>query len=71
MSSSTSELGELMGVTTYIPATLTGIGLVPSKAIMVETEDYELSGCYVKFTDYEELRSMYLDLKFRIDSLEK
>lgn len=71
MSSSTSELGDFMEVTTYVPAVRYCRDSGTSYCLMVKTEDYELSGCYVKFTDYEELRSMYLNLKYRIDSLEK
>ena len=64
-------MNSILEATTYIPAVRYCRDSRTSYCLMVETKEYELSGCYVKFTDYEELRSKYLDLKYRIDSLEK
>ena len=64
-------MNSILEATTYIPAVRYCRDSRTPYCLMVETEEYELSGCYVKFTDYEELRSKYLDLKYRIDSLEK
>lgn len=64
-------MNSILEAATYIPAVRYCRDSRTPYCLMVETEEYELSGCYVKFTDYEELRSMYLDLKYRIDSLEK
>lgn len=59
---SSSTLVDILEVTTYIPTIEVSLTHPFHSAGMAETTDYELSGCYVKYSDYEELRRMYLRL---------
>lgn len=60
-------MNSILEAATYIPAVRYCRDSRTPYCLMVETEDYELSGCYVKFTDYEELRSMYLGLQEQLE----
>lgn len=55
-------MSDYLQADTYIPAIRYCRDSRASYCLMVETKEYELSGCYVKYSDYEELRRMYLRL---------
>ncbi len=58
-------------VNTYIPAIVTDRRNVTTRPKMVIDNERDPSGTYVKWEDYENLRKEFLELRYRLDKLEK
>jgi len=61
----------VQGVDTYIPAIIENTQNGKTFPTMVVDNLYELSGCYVKWEDYENLRMEFLELACKLEKLEK